>query len=855
MESATDGLSVYDAQSPLHRTLHLPISRWSDKPAPTFVVRVVQGTCKNAILILSSFGERLGFDARHLLEIVEDRWAPHVPFSRLISVAITTTLPGAFLIFIRNHPRSWAARHQTKIANALHVLALVTIANQKLSIQDLLVTAFVMVSFEALQRITNVNDSDSRPAVETLLSQTHSVVARSDINGSPQPQRIKLARKHSSSNPESTALSAGCKDAEIDRLLKRLAESKTSEKAREVDLKRTKADLQNARATLNETFAEYASLRDELKTMKQTLGRDHQSVIYRKDIELFALRKANEQKENYIKDRETKLEEIHHRHKVALDLRDAELKNLKDRIVFLERQESPRFGGETKVDSATESDSQAALQIKFLRVKGRKSTEKDEQTVDEKDSEIAKLKADLADATTTSEALNSTQIELRRAWDATSEVQQALNDERQHHVQTQENLREAALKIEELKNDGQKNFPSQLTTIPEQNAQELEAMFNNAQQDNLRLYGEVEALDKRVREANARIFSAESTADALREQLRLEKAINEDMETARPSIVHRVHFQRMEGQLKESRDELDAKDAIIHDLKKAAAEKDAKVDELTKQKENSTAELKEENERLKQEVKELETTKHQLMLDHERLALHRARTRTTSAEHHTSARSSGATLITDPPTIIPSDPIPPIPISTSNEDDPPFPARPISIAPLTPTTSTSIQGTPERHIRQPTLNRLSMISNDVPPAELRHKRHKSLTLKGLMRKITRKDDLDEQERATLEESPRPKTALMPKDKNALMRPKTAAPTEPQDVKKRSGKARKEQERPRTSAAPSSSLAEAKMAKEAKEAKRYYSDARPKTSSTAAAGAAGEDNAESARPKSRGWAAS
>ena len=38
--------------------------------------------------------------------------------------------------------------------------------------------------------------------------------------------------------------------------------------------------------------------------MKQTLGRDHQAVIYRKDIELFALRKANEQKENHIKDRE-----------------------------------------------------------------------------------------------------------------------------------------------------------------------------------------------------------------------------------------------------------------------------------------------------------------------------------------------------------------------------------------------------------------------------------------------------------------------------------------------------------------------------------------------------------------------
>lgn len=837
LESVT---STYET-STLNQNLRLSISKWSDKPAPKFVFQVIRGARNNAILVFTAAGDKLGFDVQQILRIVEDRWAPYFPLSRVVCVAVTTALPGAFLTFIRKYPSSWAARHQTKIANALHVCALVTVAYQRLSIQDLLVAAMVVVSFEALQQVAH--ESERPPAVETRLSQALGV-NHSTVSGSPRPV-VNFTRKHSSSNPEALSLSSGSKDAEIDRMQKRLAEVRKNEKARDIDLKRTKTELNTARATLNETFAEYASMRDELKTMKQTLGRDHQAEVYRKDIELFALRKANEQKENYIKDREGKLDSIHRQHKAALELKDAEIRNLKERIIFLERQNSPRFD-DGKIDSATESDSQAALQIKFLRVKGRNSSEIDERRLDEKDDEIAKLRADLEDAVAASKTLNDTQIELRRAWDATSQVQQSLNDERRHHSRTQEKLREVASKIEEeLCKQPPRPSLNRLSTIEEQNAQELEAMFNAAQHDNSRLYGEVEALEKRVREANARVFMSEQCAEALREQLRLEKAINDDMETARPSLVHRVHFQRMEGQLKESRQQMEDKDEEIKKLQRLAAEKDARYEELNRADEASSSaqtKLQNENDRLKQSINELESTKQQLMLDHERLARHRARNRTTSAEN-TSARSSGATLTMETYTI---PPIPSIPTPIDDEDLP-LPARPVSIA-----CSSSIQGTPERLLRrEPTPNHLSMISTDLPPAALRHSRRKSLTLKGLMRKIARRDG-DEAKQADISVpaavSPRPKTALMPKDGHALMRPMTVAPETAESKKEEEKEMGKGEggERPKT-AAPT---------KERIGHRRFYSEGRPKTAVTGIRKGEGRGEEEPVeRPKSRGWAAS
>lgn len=517
---------------------------------------------------------------------------------------------------------------------------------------------------------------------------------------------------------------------------------------------------------------------------------------------------------------------------MAVEHRELELQNLKEHIRFLEKRVKSSLESDDKVDSATENDAQAAVQLKFLRVRGMNSTEADERELDEKGEELLKLKAKLADAAVVSEQLHTTQVELRRAWGATSDMQQKLDKEKREHAQTQEKLRKAALSFEEACERNEQGSPGRLPTIDEQDKQELEAMFNTAQQDNSRLYGEVEALEKRVREANARVFMSEQAAEALREQLVLEKAINDDMETARPSLVHRVHFQRMEGQLKEGREELQAKDEKIEEISKANAEKDDKLEELRKAVDTSFAaqiELRNENQSLKKKLGELETTKMQLMLDHERLARNRTRNRTVSTEN-ASARSSGATLITEPSNHVLS-------VRPTSLEEPPLPARPVSIAPDTPN---SIQGTPERLLRQDNPNRLSLISNDVPPSELRHARHRSLNLKGFMRKIARRDE-DGEEKAEKDErrvieNRRPKTALLPKDKNTFIRPKTASPQ----------KNGSESERPKTSAMP---LAQDKRSDYA----RYHIDMRPKTAT--AAGTENSMTEDVKKTKSRGWTAS
>lgn len=907
LNGVTNGMTIYD---PIDQSFRLPVSKSSDKPAPTHVIRIFHGSRRNATVILTSLGNQLGVDVKKLIDFIDHRWTPYFPLSRMVSVATTTALPGAFTVLTRKYPHSWAARHQTKIANVLHVLTLVTVANQTLSVQDILVAALVVVSFEALQRLSC--ESETPAVIESLMSQTNKINTGLLTPNSRRPGY--LTRKHSSSNPELTSSPGGNKDVEIDRLRKQFAELRTTEKAMEIDLKRTKTDLFNARTTLTETFSEFSSMRSELKTMKQTLGRDHQAVIYRKDIELFALRKANEQKEKCIKDREVslkcssksstsvgirikladnankaKLQDIQKQHKAILQLKDSELRNLEDRVTFLERQAKSSVENDGKIDSATDTDAQAALQIKFLRVKGRSSMEIDERTLEEKDQVISRLKTELADAASASGRLQNAQIELRRAWDETSNLQRLFNDERRQHTKTQERLREATMNKEEEVKENAQNFPGRLPTIDEQERHELEAMFNTAQQDNSRLYGEVDALEKRVREANARVFVSEQAAESLREQLRLEKAINDDMETARPSVVHRVHFQRMEGQLKEGREELQAKiDEITH-LKKTIADKDAKFEELSKAQEISMSahiKLQEENARLIQSVKELESTKDQLMLDHERLARQRTRNRTTSGPGDASARSS-ATLVTEPTNTVNT--FTPIP----SEEELLLPPRPVSVVPDQPS---SIQGTPERFVRREISNRepsdrepsnhesanreplnrgssnhapsnrapsnrapshrdpshrrsstrLNMISNDVPPTELRHKRPKSLTLKGLMRKIVGKDNneaekSEKEDRKTVE-SARPRTAMLPKDKTNVSRPKTATPLE--EGAKGTTNA---EERPRTAAMPS-----AKLAKRP-DHKRYYSESRPKT--PAPEGVDGRTADEDQRPKSRGWAAS
>ncbi|KAH7117593.1 hypothetical protein B0J11DRAFT_582993 [Dendryphion nanum] len=777
------GLSIYDSSHPLDVRLSLPVSRWSDKPAPTFIFHVIEGTRNNIANFLMATGMRMGLNVDEISRILRDRWTDDFPSSRFVSVAVTTALPGAFLVFIRNHPESWAARHETEVANALHVFALVTVANRQVSIQDLLVAALVMVLFEAFRRLSagrRLVDAGGS-AIETLLSPTHTAVAKTDLTASAKNK----SRRDILRGPEfadSELMSAKEKKEEIQHLRRTLVEIKTADAVKEIELRKTRDDLKNARETLSETFAEYSSLRDEMKSIKQTIGRDHQAVVYRKDIELFALRKANEQKETYIKEKETKLEVIYRQHKAALDAKDSQIRRFRERIAVLERNDSPQTTGEANFPVG--GDHQAAVQVKILRVKGKGS--QDEERPGDKDQEIAKLKAELSAAKSSSDTLTRAQEELTRAWETMNSMQDTLNGEREQHAQTRDKLQETAIRLdEECRKNSQKLSPARLPTIEESDKQELEAMFDAAQQDNLRLYAEHEALDKRLREANVRVFTSEQELAAMREQLKLEKAVNDDMENARPSVVHRVHFQRMEGQLKESREALEAKDTEIDHLHEQLSTQTAELEaalKATKAEHHAQTKLQSEIERLQVSVSELTLTKQQLMMDHERLAHHRARPRNTSAEH-TSARSSGATLITDPS------------IHLVTSADIPLPARPVNISP-----DRSIQGTPEHMLRSPASqtradrNRLSLISADIPPSELRnatHTRRKSYGLKNLMRKLAQGRDKENEDpistrskdkgknkgKAPVAPSP-VKTALLPKDKNAPLstiskRPRTA----------------------------------------------------------------------------------
>ncbi|KAF2734187.1 hypothetical protein EJ04DRAFT_493942 [Polyplosphaeria fusca] len=716
------------------------------------------------------------------------QWESPYPLGRLVSVAISTALPRAFLAFASNQPDSWAARHQNEFGNALHVIALVTLANQSISVQDIVVTALVMVSFEVFRRSSlriNGADQETKAAIGELLSSTHSVIADSDINTPAQKDHLEA--------PDY---------------------AKTPDKSNLADLTRTQHELRSTRKALSETYAENSALRDEIKTIKATVGRDHQAAIYRKDIELFALRKSIELKESCILERDAKLEEHERQKKAALDLKESQLRTMKETVAFLERQRAPRLDSS---DSVT-GEQKTAVQVKLLRVNGRSSIE-EARSSEDKDTEIAELKAELVEAQRTSETLPPLQDELRRAWDASSEVQNALNEERTRHVQTQEKLQEAALRLEEeARRNSQKNSPARLPTIEEQDQRELEAMFNAAQQDNLRLYSELEAKDKDLRNSTARLSATEEEIKSLSEQLRFEKAINVDMETARPSLVHRVHYQRLESQAKEARDQLVAKDEELQALKLTHDSKENRIEELIQERtkaERTKTDLEEENDRLKQSVSQLESTKEQLMLDHERLAKHRARERTTSAEH-ASARSSGATLITEPV------------IVTS---DVPLPSRPVTIAGELPTA----EPTPDNS------NRFSTISNDPPPLEPRSSRRKSLTLKGLMRKMVRKDDetQESKEQKKDSETARPKTALTPKDKNASLRPKTAVEKSTKEAErpKTAAPAKNEAERPKTAAPTTTSEATNAM---------MPGTARQQKENTAV---------ESPRPKSRGWSTS
>ncbi|KAF2269033.1 hypothetical protein CC78DRAFT_612889 [Lojkania enalia] len=793
------GLTVYDRTYPLDPRLLLPVSKWSDKPTRTFLLHTLQEARKNVSSLVKSTSRRLGLDVdvHEVARMFEGRWASRFPFYRYAAVAVTTALPGAFLIFVKSHPNSWAARHQTRVSNTLHMLALLTVANQGVSVQDLLVTTLVMASFEVLRLVTPSTThlgQGSTSAFETP-SSTRSAAPGVDADEPSRHGHLEDDKCVAKRGASATDL----RDEEIGRLRDDLVDMKASARHREDELKRAQADLRNAQEILDETFTECSTLRDEMKTMKTAVGRDQQAAIYRKDIELFALRKSIEQKESHIKDQEARLDYMNRQHKAAMELKEVQVRHLTERLGSFEKHEAHDSSGSTP-----NPEHQTALQVKLLRVNGRSSFE-GEQPLQEKDLEIARLKSDLIAAQNAPEALSQAQRELSRAWDATYEMQNALNDERHQRRQIESKLRDAATMIEEMKRLNQKNSPTRLPTIEEQDQKELESMFNTAQQDNLRLHSELDASSRHLREANARLLANKKELDIFKEQLRLEKAINQDMEAARPSVVHRAHYQRMEGQLKESTDELAAKEEMIRCLQEDVAAKQQEFENLKKSREAvecTKAELQEENGRLKRTVAQLESTKEKLMMDHERLAKHRARDRM-SIPDHASARSSGATLITDHN------------INSSLNEDTPLPPRPVTMA-----SQNRVAERPDTHHSPTTLI-------NVPSPEQRSSttRRRSLTLKGLMKKmVVRKDEDEEAEKWVSREaaSQRPKTALSSRDKNTVMRPTVEA-----------DKMEKKEKLKPKSAGPN---------------KRMSEIARPRT----AAGQKENSGVGPSRPKSRGW---
>jgi hypothetical protein len=721
-------------------------------------------------------------------------------FDSPLSTVIVTALPGTFLLVARQLPDTWANKHQTSIANALHLVALASCAKHKLEAGDLLVLVFVMVAFDVFQRVLAAGatdphgESDLQPRSPSSSETPRALTPSGATNANTVPvyktsdvedeefEPIEPSSTSQSGASDTKTIVADPKDSEIVRLQRLLTESKTASKAREVQLRITKEELQNARDALNQTFAEYSSLRDQLKAIKQNLGRDHQAAVYRKDIELFALRKGNEHKEKSIQDRDNQLEEMARQHKTIMEVKDAQLKLMRERLVSMERQSSPRFSEE-----ADEGDH--ALEVRLLRIKkGRSSPEAEEN----KDVVIAKLQEQLAASAQTNEEVVNQQAELQRAWDVAKKIQKALKEERERHIQTREQLEELTVKLVEIEPQPRSRANSVVERLPtidedEHDKEELEAMFNTTQQDNLRLYAEVAALEKRLIDANARLFAAVQEAETIRVQLNQEKEVNEDMETARPSVVHRVHFQRMEGQMSELREALASKDEEMELLRNTIAEKDHYVKDIQRELDAAASfhtQDQDEIERLKQSIDELQATKYQLMLDHERLGSQRTRQRVISMERpdRFSARSSGATLIHEPSP----------PLTKPSDEAPPVEVLPMPTMPVVPEREGSIQETPQRHLRsksssKETPNRWSLMSHDVPPAQLREikgNRRRSLGLKSMMQKMVRKNPEPEQPSTDIatpapaappkREESKLRRVLAPRDKNMSIRPSTAA---------------------------------------------------------------------------------
>lgn len=561
-----------------------------------------------------------------------------------------------------------------------------------------------------------------------------------------------------------------------------LADLRTANKAKDVQLRTTRTELKTARDTLATTFAEYCGIRDEMKMLRHNITKEHQAIVYRKDIELFALRKGNEQKEKYIQEHEAKVQE-----------QQEEMSTLKEKLASLGWK-------------GAKIDGEEALEVRVLKVKkGRKSISieslRDESTINT-------LRESLAAAQTAAEMQKG---ELQRAWDIAKNRQAAIKIERELHAQTKEQL-------QKMTEGG--GSPGRLPTITENN-DELEAMYDASQVDNRRLYAENAALETRLRDSNARLFTAAREA----EELKIQNATQAD-------VIQAEHFQRVEAQLTSARCSLTVKEHQLAFLKQALSEKMDKMDEAKEQLDAAVAfhtQDQDEIERLKGVVRELRKANR----EHERLALVKSKSRTSTAGSGTAGEGVALQptksvpgqdgLVLQPtksPSKIPA-PSPRVPDRNSSRSNagPAPPSRPsgertsarssttlMSPALPPPTASSarssttltnelsspsvdpisalspmpeeerpsSIQNTPTRHIRPD----MQLINNDIPPAELRANKRRSWDLRGrgsaLVKKIVKRD---------ASPTTNDRAALGSKDKNAPVRPKTATPAPPSTTSK------------------------------------------------------------------------
>lgn len=546
-------------------------------------------------------------------------------------------------------------------------------------------------------------------------------------------------------------------DIEIQRLQRTLIEAKTRNSARETQLRVTKEGLKDACEALNGTFTEYTAAREEIKTVKQDLIRDHQAIIYRKDIELFALRKINEQ-------REKQLEEMKRQHGAILEVKEEELRLLKDRRAVLELSTGSQYDND---------NADHALEVRLLKVKkGVKSLEVE----DDKDTIISQLQEELAIARRSTEAVVNQEAELQRAWEFTKKIQNALKEERDLHTQTRELLQNK--RTEASAKSNQENDPAistrRLPTIEEdeQDRSELEVMFEAAQKNNSELNYKLVVLEKRLRDANSRLFSAAQETEALREQVRFEQRRKHSLENARSSTTHREQLAHVAAELDEARNIIAVKDKEIRRYKKSMSETDRYVGRLRREIDIAVKfhdEDQNEIESLKEIISDVQRNKAQLVPHHEQNASHRTCPPITSADAN-SAQDSGATLLQEPnlqtrrplnaPAALSAEPLP----QTRRR-------RPHSQSvPIRPTTLSNLvsNNDDQLHSHQPQTARKT-----------------SLGLRDMIRKIVHKDDHDlpnasadhvQESKVKQFDRSRMRDAIASMTPKAMPPPNTAAPT-------------------------------------------------------------------------------